>query len=90
MSSEGAVERCHRCLQLVPVNARRCPHCGDRLKVNSRRLTLYLAVFGIVVVLGLVGFSLFLKPVVVDLDNEAASETPKQEAPKPVKKPPLD
>jgi hypothetical protein len=91
MTSTGVTERCHRCLQPVPLNARRCPHCGDFQKVSSRKLTLYLAVLGILAIFAMVAVSLFLKPAVVDEGNIPASEREKSAPPpKPMKKPPLN
>ena len=43
-------ERCHRCLQPVPPNAARCPHCGDPLKHGNARMLL----------IGLAGSVIFL------------------------------
>jgi hypothetical protein len=74
----------------MPANARRCPHCGDFQKMDSRRLTLYLSVLGILGVLAIVALGLFLKPTVVDTGNTPQSERQQTDPPKPVKKPPLD
>ena len=90
MYPRGATQRCHRCLQPVPVNARRCPHCGDVQKLDSRRLTLYLSVLGILAVLAIVGLGLYLKPTIANTDNTPQSERRQSDPPKPVKKPPLD
>lgn len=92
MTDQGATDRCHRCLQPVPANARRCPHCGDFQKVSSRRLTLYLAVLGMLAVLAIVGLGLFIKPEIVNLDNVPEAErVEKPAAPRPpAKKPPLN
>ncbi len=86
-----ADQRCHRCLQPTPVTARRCPHCGDILRADFRRLNLYVAIALTIGVLALVGFSLFLKPTIVDLENVPPEERPKATEPAPtVKKPPLN
>ena len=94
MTPQGAVERCHRCLQPVPVNARRCPHCGDRLKANFRRASLYVAIVLTLGVLAMVVFSLILKPTIVDTENIPEAERAKQQKeasrPIPAKKPPLN
>jgi hypothetical protein len=86
-----AEQRCHRCLQPAPVSARRCPNCGDVLGSDFRRINLYVAVALMIGVLAIVGFSLFLKPAIVDLDNVPEDERPKAATPAPpVKKPPLN
>jgi hypothetical protein len=86
-----AVQRCHRCLQPTPANVRRCPNCGDILRADSRRLSLYVAIALAVGVLGLVAFSLFLKPTVVDLENVPPSERSQPAPPpQPARKPPLN
>ena len=92
MPTTGAPERCHRCLQPAPYNTRRCPQCGaPQNVVNSRRLTIYAAVAGILAILAVVGFSLYLKPAVVDIGNLTEEERQRQAPPpKAPKKPPLN
>jgi hypothetical protein len=86
-----ADQRCHRCLQPTPVRARRCPHCGDILRADFRRLNIYVAVALAFGVLAIVGFSLFLKPTTADLEDVPEAERPKAAEPAPpVKKPPLN
>ena len=43
---------CHRCLQPVPPEAARCPHCGDPLNPAMNVRTLLIAVVGIIIFLG--------------------------------------
>jgi hypothetical protein len=92
MTPRGAVERCHRCLQPVPASARRCPHCGDRLKANFRQASLYIGIALTIGILAIVAFSLYITPMIVDRENLPESERKQEPAtpPKPVKKPPLN
>jgi hypothetical protein len=90
MTPAGQDRRCHRCLQPVPIKARRCPHCGDILTTdNARKLTLGLAVLGLLAILGIVGLGLYLSPPTVDPENHPGYQEPAP-PPKPVKKPPLN
>jgi predicted nucleic acid-binding Zn ribbon protein len=90
MTPAGQDRRCHRCLQPVPLKARRCPHCGDILTTdNTRKLTLGLAVLGLIAILAIVGFGLYMSPPTADPENNPETER-RGPPPKPVKKPPLN
>ena len=56
---------------------------------HTRRLTLGLAVIGLLALLGIVGLGLYLSPPAVDPENNPEAEEAAP-PPKPVKKPPLD
>jgi uncharacterized paraquat-inducible protein A len=87
MSPQGFTEKCHRCLQPVPIRASRCPHCGDRLRTGIRRTSLYLAMLGLVVLCGVMGLAWYFSPEPsIDTDGAQQQSTP---APPP-KKPPLN
>jgi hypothetical protein len=62
------------------------------LKVDSRRINIYVAIVLSIGVLAIIGFSLFLKPAIVDLDNAAGDgrEQPSKPAAPAPKKPPLN
>jgi hypothetical protein len=90
MPASVQVGRCHRCLQPVPVKARRCPHCGDiQVGDSSRKLTLFLGVLGVIIIIAIVGLGFYLTPPAVDTENNPEAQAPAP-PPKPVKKPPLN
>ena len=62
MSPQGSTEKCHRCLQPVPLRASRCPHCGDRLKTGTRRAPLYLAMLGLIAFCVVIGLAWYFSP----------------------------
>jgi hypothetical protein len=90
-TAQAAPDRCHRCLQPVPANTRRCPNCREIVKTgDSRRVSIYLGAIGIIAVLVLVALGLYLTPAQVDPENQEAAGEPKAAPPKPLKKPPLN
>jgi uncharacterized paraquat-inducible protein A len=90
MTAQGSQDRCHRCLQPLAPNTRRCPNCREFVHVNTtRRLSLTLAVVGMIVVAALVAIGLSLSPSLVDPENTPEVEQ-KSPPPKPAKKPPLN
>ncbi|HTS60482.1 MAG TPA: hypothetical protein VMH28_00585 [Candidatus Acidoferrales bacterium] len=48
-------ERCPRCLQPVHFQAARCPNCGEPLSGGQRRLSLWIGVGGLMVLIFVVG-----------------------------------
>jgi len=81
-------DRCTRCLQPVPVNVRRCPQCGEALLPGERKMSLYLAVIGVVAILLLVVLGLF---IINPPTGDADPDRPEKGAPAtPAKKPVLD
>jgi len=89
MSPEVQTRQCHRCLQPVSLSARRCPHCGDIQKADARRLMIILSVAGVIAIVALIVFGLYMTPLDVDEDNNV-DNPPAEPPPKPAKKPPLD
>lgn len=89
MTAQGSATRCHRCLQPLPLNTRRCPNCRETVRsADTRRFSLYLAVLGLIGVLAIVGLGLYLSPPSVDPENNPdAQQAP---PPKPARKPPLN
>ncbi len=85
--ARGHAENCHRCLQPVPSSSGRCPHCGDRLSVGARKLSLYFAAAGLIAIVGIVVLALYIKTPSTDPVNEDGQES---SAPKAPQKPVLD
>jgi len=90
MAPQVPTELCSRCLQPAPINARRCPHCGDVLKTGVRKMSLYVAALGIVGILTIVAFALWLSPPTIDPDNHPSGVEQSAPPPQPEKKPPLN
>lgn len=84
---DSTIERCHRCFQPVPQAARRCPNCGDVQTRGTRKFTLYVGIFGLVMALALIAVSLMLhgNPP----DSQSPDEGTPVEKPSPPPKPPV-
>lgn len=79
-------EICHRCMQPVTPQARRCPHCGNPLQ-SMHRLPIYMGIGGLLVLV----FVLWIMfKVVRNADIEASQPETEQSAPKQEKPPPLN
>jgi predicted nucleic acid-binding Zn ribbon protein len=85
MSPQASAKKCHRCLQPVPPRAQRCPHCGDMLKRELPRVSIFLGVLGVIVLLG-IGLVLYFMP---PEQSDAGGKPQQQSTPAP-KKPPLN
>ena len=87
-TGQPLAEVCHRCLQPIAANARRCPNCGEPHS-STNRLTIFIGVLGL---LALVFVAVIMLRMArnSDIDSAPPNQTEQGAQQQPDSPPPLN